>query len=300
MAPRAGLAAAFVLASTTAGAAGGPVPVPLLRTAADEESPAAGGRYLAWTQNSTRERRHFDVYARSGRGRPWRVNPPGAQAKTGGIDAATLVYEEIRRGQSDLRLYDVAHRKRMRAPAGVNTAKPETSPSLFGRWLLFSRIDYAKGVYRILLRNLRSGAQTQLDVLGGHNPFAAAGQVNGRYVVWTACPDGACNVYRYDILSRRRLLIPNKDASQHAQYGPSVTRDGTVYYGRSGFNCGSGARLMRYSRGSASTVFTFPSRQDFATSYADDTGRRTEVLFDRARCAGARFDIYEIVLPRDP
>jgi hypothetical protein len=163
--------------------------------------------------------------------------------------------------------------------------------------LLFVRIDREPGVYRVLLRNLRNGRQIQVEALGGHNPFVAAGQVNGRYAVWSSCPDGACDVHRYDIATRRRLKMPNTDRYQHPQYGPSVTSDGTVYYGRSGLRCGNAVRLMQYSRGSSRTVLAFPAGIDFAASYALDSGRGVTVLYDRARCAGPRFDVYKVVVP---
>jgi hypothetical protein len=278
-----------------AGAASNVTSVPLLRTTADEERPAAAGGYLVWMQNSTHERRHFDVYARRGTGRPWKVNVPGTQARTGGIDGTTLVYEEIAHGHSDLRLYDLAHRRRLGAPRGVNTRKPETNPSLSRPWLLFVRIDYERGVYRVLLRNLRTGRQIQVEALGGHNPFVDAGQVNGRYAVWASCPDGACDVYRYDIKTRRHLKMPNKDRYQHPQYGPSVLADGTVYFGRSGSNCGSSVKLVRYFHGSARTLLTLPPGQDFAASYAARSGGRVSVLYDRAVCSTRRFDVYKVV-----
>jgi hypothetical protein len=292
-----GAVLAALLAVAVAGAASGVTSVPLLQGAADEERPVAGGGYLVWMQNSTRERRHFDVYARHGAGRPWKVNLPGTQARTGGIDGTMLVYEEITRGQSDLRLYDLARRRRLGAPRGVNTPRPETNPSLSRPWLLFVRIDYERGVYRVLLRNLRNGRQIQVEALGGHNPFATAGQVSGRYAVWSSCPDGACDVYRYDIATGRRLKMPNRDRYRHPQYGPSVTRDGAVYYGRSGFSCGNTVRLMQYSRGSSRTVLALPAGIDFAATYAVDSGRGVTVLYDRARCAGQHFDVYKIVVP---
>ncbi|MDQ2909827.1 MAG: hypothetical protein M3R39_02245 [Actinomycetota bacterium] len=294
--PRSAALAAALLAISAAGAAAKSAPVRLLGSPADEQSPAAGGRYLSWTQNSPRQRKHFDVYARRGSGRPWRVNPPGTQARMGGIDETTLVYEEIARGQSDLRLYDLSRRRRLGTPAGVNTPKPETGPSLSRPWLLFVRVNHADGVYRVLLRNLRTGKQIQLEALGGHNPFASAGQLRSRFAVWASCPGGACDVYRYDLRTHRTIKVPNKDSFGHPQYAPSVIPDGTVYFGRSGESCGDAAKLMRYARGSTSTVLAFPAGQDFAASYAVDSGEQVTVFYDRASCRTNRFDVFSLVV----
>ncbi len=52
-----------------------------------------------------------------------------------------------------------------------------------------------------------------------------------------------CQVFRYTISSDRILRVPNPNAYQ---YAPSVSRDGTVYFARSGSACGANVRLLRY------------------------------------------------------
>jgi hypothetical protein len=136
------------------------------------------------------------------------VNAPGTQARTGGIDHARLIYQEITGGRSDLRLYDLARRVRLPLQ-GVNTRLWEMRPTLSGRWLLFGRIDYATKRYAVVLHDLSTGRERELDVISeSHRPEIDPGQVSGRYAAWTSAADFVFNVYRYDTRTGRRERLP--------------------------------------------------------------------------------------------
>lgn len=281
------LAALGSFAALTASSA----PAPILATRFDERWPAAAGSYLAWTQSSSADPQHFDVYARHGSGRPFKVNRAGTQARTGGIDHARLVYQEIVGGRSDLRLYDLAHLVQLPLRS-VNTRLWEMRPTLSGRWLLFGRIDYATKRYAVVLHNLSTGRERELDVISrSHRPVIDPGQVNGHYAAWTTGADFVFNVFRYDTHTGRRERFPGPNQYRVPQYAASVTRAGTVYFVRSGLDCGEHVTIMQASlHRRARTIARLPAGVDLLSTYA----ARQRLLFDRGECDTGKFDLYEL------
>ena len=112
---------------------------PVVNSGADETKPAADGAYVAWTANTFKRPARYNVYFSQDGGPKQRVNPPGTQASTGGIDGTELIYAEQTRGGSDLVLYDMATGTRLPTPTGVNTRRDESSASNSGDYLLFDR-----------------------------------------------------------------------------------------------------------------------------------------------------------------
>ena len=112
---------------------------PVRATGAVETRPVAEGDWLAWGQAPMSRPIDFHVRARKSKGRSFRVNPRGTEALPGGIWRGVLLYEERRRGDWDIVLYDLARKKRLRAPAGINTSEDETQASRSGNWVLFTR-----------------------------------------------------------------------------------------------------------------------------------------------------------------
>ena len=140
---------------------------PVRATAAIEMRPVGDGDWLAWGQAPRSRPRDFNVLAQKGRARSFRVNPPGTQALPGGIWQRFLVYEERRRGDWNIVFYDLAKRKRLRPPRGLNTNANEIRPSRSGDWLLFTRLNQRARNERVLLRNVRTGEQVELARIAG-------------------------------------------------------------------------------------------------------------------------------------
>ncbi len=72
-----------------------------------ETTPAASGSFLAWSQNSAAHPNVFNEYAQGIAGGPIvRVNTLNSTADGGGIDGNRLVYQQIIKGQSDIRYFN--------------------------------------------------------------------------------------------------------------------------------------------------------------------------------------------------
>jgi hypothetical protein len=257
------------------------------RPGAGEYQPVEGDEFIAWQQNSRAHPRHYDVYARPlGGGEKFKVNAPSTNGANGEIDGDRLVYQQFKRGASDLKFFDLSSKGRSNPPRRVNTDQWEYWPSLSGRWLLFGRL-YASGTRRIILFDLSTNTARRLDKVRRDGAFLAPGQVNGDYAVWHKCRSARkCDVVRYHISDGARQTIPNPTGQQHA---PSVAEDGTVFFARSRGACGSGVRLVRYSLdGSSAVLWQLPSGDDIgATSVHLEADGSTMVLYDHFACREA-------------
>jgi hypothetical protein len=196
------------------------------------------------------------------------------------------VYQQFKRGASDLKFFNLSSEGRSNPPRRVNTDQWEYWPSLSGRWLLFGRL-YGSGTRRIILFDLSTNTARRLDRVRRDGAFLAPGQVNGDYAVWSKCRSARkCDVVRYHIPDGASKTIPNPTGQQHA---PSVAEDGTVFFARSRGACGSGVRLVRYSLdGTSAVLWQLPSGDDIgATSVHLDADGTTMVLYDHFACREA-------------
>jgi uncharacterized repeat protein (TIGR02543 family) len=257
------------------------------RPGAGEYQPVEGDAFIAWQQNSRAHPRHYDVYARPlGGGEKFKVNAPSTNGANGEIDGDQLVYQQFKRGASDLKFFDLSSKGRSNPPRRVNTDQWEYWPSLSGRWLLFGRL-YGSGTRRIILFDLSTNTARRLDRVRRDGAFLAPGQVNGDYAVWSKCRSAhKCDVVRYHIPDGASRTIPNPTGQQHA---PSVAEDGTVYFARSKGACGSRVRLVRYSLdGTSAVLWQLPSGDDIgATSVHLEADGTTMVLYDHFACREA-------------
>jgi len=257
------------------------------RSSAGEYQPVEGDVFIAWQENSRAHPGHYDVYARRlGGGEKFKVNARRTNGANGEIDGDRLVYQQFKRGASDLKFFDLPSKRRSNPPRRVNTDQWEYWPSLSGRWLLFGRL-YGSGTRRIILFDLSTNTARRLDKVRGKRAFLAPGQVNGDYAVWHKCRSALkCDVVRYHIPEGARRTIPNPTGRQHA---PSVAEDGTVFFARSRGKCGSGVRLVRYSLdGTSAVLWQLPSGDDIgATSVHVEADGTTMVLYDHFACREA-------------
>lgn len=298
------LASAVVSLMVVATAAGAAVaPTPVIATRLDERLPAVSADYIAWQQNSRAHPKHYDVYVQPLGGQGSKVNAARTEATTGGIDGATLVYQEFRNklSASDVKLFDLTTATRSDPPTGVNTEDWEYRPSISGDWLLFGRHAIGSGDDTVVLFDLTTGESQTLAESSGNKRELWPDQVNGTFAVWhTAVLKDAelvsCEVFVYDIAVGTTTQIPNRN--HRCQYAASVTATGTVYYGRSGMGCGLSVMLMSYPPGGpATTLVSLPRGTDFYSSYAvTASDGTTSVFYDPAPCGGAA-DIYEVAVP---
>ena len=271
---------------------------PVLTTPAGEFQPARGPNHFAWEQNTKAQPNHYDALVQPVGGAPTRVNRPRFNAAMGGIDGDLLVYQQYRKGRSDLFLYDLSTGARSRLPRRVNSRLWEYWPSISEPWLLFGRWKMPKGARQLILHNLATGEQRVLHRVRSKKAFIDPGQVNGDFVVWSTCPaKGRCQVYRYQISSGTRVQLGNPGSFQRA---PSVTPEGTVFLSRGAKGCGGSVRIVKIAPDGAETVLAqFPegldSRDTFA--YMEESGV-THLYYERFAC-GKRTgsDIYEVVDP---
>jgi hypothetical protein len=292
--------------TATAVATGATTPVPVKATARNESSPAAGDDWFAWARSRQRQPSPVDVYAQREGGKPFKVNRKGTQAYAGGIDGTTLVYQVIRgalAAHSDLRLFDLANRRHLRIPRGIDTNGWECCGTISGDWLLFSRgHQYSPDRQLVLLRNLRTGEQRVLDTLRNRKGLVSAGQLNGTFAVWTRCdPYPRCQVFRYDIATDSATALPVPAGK--IPYAPSVNELGTTYYMQSNRGCGKSVQLMKQRiTGPPELLVSLPQGRDVEVAYAHVVSSKpprevvtTRIYYDQVTCGKRqRWDIYRV------
>ena len=258
---------------------------------------ASGVNYFAWTQNSVAHPRRNDALLRRGAEARVKLNAVG-HGYLGGIDAPLVVYQQVYRGQSNIKIYNADTHVRSNPPDGVNTSDWEWEPSISGDWVLYGRQDNETNTQWIYLRSLSSMIEFKLDE--GFT-FRQAGQVNGDYAVWTRC-DGSCDVVRRQISNTTDTVLP-KPATTTYQYAAAVTSTGVVYLARSGRGCGSGGvKIVRYlgtgDPATGTVIAALGAGRDMSSAYArENASGSVDVFYDRYGCRSNVGDIFRV---RDP
>jgi len=258
-------------------------PMAIRATKADEQVPASSRGYLAWAEFH----RFWWVEVERPDGVVVRVNPPGTMAWPGGFDGKRLVFQQAKVPgrsccESDLFLDNVKTGRGRGFPASGNTPSWEWGPSISGDLVLFGRNLVARH-WRILVFDRRT---SELRTLAGPTNSAQlwVGQLSGRYAVWTRVTGNGWDVIRYDLATATRTRIPRPEGV-FAQYAASVTSDGTVYFASSGRACGKDVSInVRPVGGPTTVLFSLPARDDVWSTYVDETGPDSQVLFDPGTC----------------
>jgi hypothetical protein len=293
----------LVLAAALAGpAATGvtPTPQPVKTTTANEQNPAASTAWFAWTQSSTDHPTRTNVRAEpAAGGSSFRVNPDGTRAWTGGIAGTRLVYQQIKSGDSNIRLFDLANQTHFRNPE-VNTDRWEWHPTISTErtddgdtWIMFGRQNVSTLTQKIIAYNVNDDMSVVLEETSNGRYSLIPGQVNGDWATWTACKPN-CNVrYRNLVALAPKETVRRPDFVRH-QYGSSIAEDGTLYYARSGSGCGANVRIMRNSAGVNQLLVDFPDHRDLFFTYVDDQAGN-EVYYDRVGCGAGTWNIYQVI-----
>jgi hypothetical protein len=275
---------------------------PVLAGSVNQNLPAAarsanGVDNLMWTEQ--RGNLHpYNVFLRKGSRPKVKLNRTG-DGFTGGIDPPWVVYQQVDRSNSNIKLYRMDTKKRIDLPDGVNTPAWEWRPRISGKWILFGR-QRVSGLEQVILVNRGTGASRVLAHINRDSDELTPGQVNGNWVVWHKCSPG-CNVYVYNISSRHTTKI-EKPNSALLQYSAGITKGGVAYVGRSDDGCGVNAQIVRYRRAgdpaTGTVVATLPSNRDMSAGFARTNGNGSvDFFYTRVNCSTEALDVYRVTDP---
>jgi hypothetical protein len=261
--------------------------------------------YVAFTRKDLatgRDQAFLRKIPRDGSTATIRVNRNGTADVGGFFFGPRLLYAQASvDGDWDLRVLNLVTGNR-RVLETANTPKNEFLPTRSGRYLLFNRDDGEDGaVTRVVLRDVKAthDAETVLARTTGLDDFSYAGQVRGKWAVWTKC-DPVCDVYRRDIAARVTTQMPKPLADPALyQYDASVTADGTIYLVRSGATpCESRIELVRYGVDDppeGTPIAQIESARFTTLTYArPNPDGSTDIFFSRGSCSRFRSDIYKV------
>jgi hypothetical protein len=289
----------FVSVATAWAALVTPQPVVTSKGLQIRPSAALGGAYLAYSQSRPGHPKQYDVYVKPNGTPRYKLNKRG-QAFAGGIDGVRLIWQSVRNGQSDLRLFDLAVHKGLASPAGVNTRRWEFWPTISGDWILYGQIwSHRPQNWRVILHNTNTSDTRILDErLNRPHTEVDPGQVNGDYATWETYNSHTrlSNAFLYQISTGTKTKLPRPTGK--VQYYPSVTPAGTVFYLRSGVGYCNHAVLREYAAGVDTLVAVLPKGSDVATNpfAVDEGGGMTSVYFDGYQCSTGKSHIYKVTV----
>jgi hypothetical protein len=289
----AALAAALAAGSASASAA--LTPMVVLTTRVDEYAPAVDGEWFSWTQQSKAHPSHYDVFVRRESESKIRVNPAGTEGGSGGIDGRRLVfYQHKGISAGDIRKFNLLTHRRSDFPSKVSTRWDEYHGTISGPWVLFSRYMSTTRTTKVLLFNMHTGALRTLASDSGRYRYVYSGDVNGDYAVWGRVRPSGQDVFLYRISTKTNTVLPRV---VFAQYDPTVASDGTVYFQRSGNECGANVSLIRYPLdGPATVISTFPVGVDGGFGTVDERSDGSlHWYFGRVNCRNDNWDIYKVI-----
>ena len=248
-------------------------------TAADEYVGFAGTGFLGWTQNSLRRPNHYDLFLRNPGGIRLRLNRPGTQGFGGGIDGATVVYEEVAGRTARVVLYDTLGGGYTELPI-VSRNGSGSHPTISGAWILYTngRRDRTTSVR---LYNRVTGETRQLARIAAHGRrrFVYSGQVAGNWAVWGRVIPGRQDVFLTNLATRTTERIPRPRGERY-QYNPAVTKAGTVFFVDGGASRTARARLVELRQGLGPTVLvTLGKERNAGYMYAGEEDRQIKLLY---------------------
>lgn len=269
----------------------------------NEFSVAVNAGVHAWSVDSAAHPYVYRIWVKPTGGPAYPVSALTSSARVGNIDLANPTFGDVLsfssgvnlgRRQQDIKLWDLADREPLAVPAGINTPDAdEARPSISGDYLLFERIR-PSGADRLLLYRLSTQTLTSIAATTPQQPADFDSHVSGDYVVYHVCSElEVCNVFRRRISTATTVEAPNPG---RANYSPTVTADGTVYYvqGSSRF-CGHHSKIMRWTGGGSATLLAaLPETIEAGVRDAYDNGGTTTVYFTRLRCRGYHYGIYQL------
>ncbi len=217
-----------------------------------------------------------------------------------GIDNGRVVVQHLRFANrslgSDLELWQLAPKKQIKLPNGINTRSWEWGGALSGDWLLFQRGEFDARSKSVRLANLKTRKVRTVITARGRTTGLEPGDLNGDFATFTKCAK-RCTAYRYQLSTRKTTsLKPPKGASDYAS---AVLADGTLYFVRSRAGCGKGVQVMRLDAGKTTPlpVAKVPAGRDVQKLDATQIAGTRIVTYERYSCnfRVTRRDIIRVV-----
>jgi hypothetical protein len=251
-------------------------------------------RLFAWSNEMGRTRTVLGAFVEANGGSVTRINARRTNAYIGGFDPGTdhVIFQQVRRGESDLFIYDISDGIRTPLRA-LNDGRWQWNPSIDTHqgtpWILYgvNRFGSAAASWRLYLANGRTGDRILLDSTTNRCGCMFPGTVAYPWVTWAVGADATA--WRYDIRTGERtpLLPTDRD-----EYGVTVTPDGTTYVAQAGDRCGAAAALYRVERdGTPYLIHEFRDRREGANLSVDFTGSHDQLYLDRRNCRSGSSDI---------
>lgn len=254
-------------------------------------------RLFAWSNESGRDGDRIVGFAETNGGTLTRINARDTEAFVGGYDQGSdrVIFQQVRRGESDLFLYDTGSRDRV-AIAELNDGHWQWNPSIDSHrgttWIAYgvNRFGSPAAKWRFFLANMRTGERTLLDETTNRCGCLFPGTIAYPWVTWAVGDDATA--WRYDIRTGERTqLLP----SDRDEYAVTVTPDGTAYVAQGGDRCGAGAQLYRVDPdGTPFLLLSFREGREAANLSVDWTGPHDRVFFDRRKCRTGGSDIMRL------
>ena len=251
-------------------------------------------RLFAWSNEIGRSESGLAAFVEVNGGALRRVNARRTSAYVGGFDPGTdrVIYQQVRRGESDLFLYDVSRRSRI-ALRELNDGHWQWNPSIDTRrsitWVVYgvNRFGSPAARWRFYLYNAETGERTLLEETSNRCGCLFPGTIAYPWVTWSVGEDATA--WRYDIRSGERAPLMPTDRDE---YGATVTREGVAYVAQAGDRCGTGAKLYRVGLdGVPFLIHKFGDGREGANLSVDFTGAHDRLYFDRRNCRTGSSDV---------
>jgi len=253
-------------------------------------------RLFAWSNETGGNGDNLAAFAERNAGIVSRISSRHTSAFVGGFDPGTdhVIYQQVRRGESDLFLYDLGARERT-ALKELNDGHWQWNPSIDthrgAAWIVYgvNRFGSPAAKWRFYLYNGDTGERTLLDETTNRCGCLFPGTIAYPWVTWAVGDDATA--WRYDIRSGERtpLLPTDRD-----EYGATVTWDGTAYVAQAGDRCGSRAALYRVEPdGTPFLLHEFGDGREGANLNVD-TARHDRLYFDRRNCRTGGSDVLRL------
>ena len=287
--------AVFVAVLVMAATAVATTPVKLKDTRADESYPTIADGWLAWSANTTTHPKDWKGYAQPDGGAVRKIPVQGhvwiGSIADVGPRAGQVSFTADATGNGDIGLYDLASKAVLKAPRGVNTAKRETTSSMQGDYLAFSRYISDSRV-DVLLYAFSTG---KVSTVASGWYFAT--QVNGEFLTYQSCRTDTCNAWRYSITKGKALKLPAAPTGR-ANYFPAVQSDGVTFWVQgSNTSCGKNTKILRRANnGNITTIWAVPDGTEISSLEARTVGASPVLVLTEIDCASNDTGIYELPL----
>ena len=223
----------------------------------------------------------------------------GSNTFFGGFEGEDAIFQEARRRNSSVFLYDIPTDAPSASPAGINTELWEWAPDISAGFILFGRnsFDRDRSPWKVMLYDRVAQTFQKLDSVRNRCGCIFPESVSERYAAWTTCEGIRCQVWVHDTATQTTRKVPNP---RRQQYGAAVTDDGQVYFVRSKRGCGANPQIRRWEFGGGPTttlIFDFPNGTDLRAGMDVLEGVTDDDLyFDRFTCSDRRFrgNVYRI------